>query len=112
VPTLDKIPKNAIFLTAKDLDDFIKWQDIWTKNGWLIAADYNQGFYSAIALKDTNVLCLGYKDPTYEAPSDAPEITPEVEEITEASHETDKEVEEIEEGKAAELAAINALEKI
>lgn len=72
MPVLDKIPKDAIQLFANDLDDYMHTMKNWQMWGWLLASDYDTGLYSAIALKDSRVLILFYKDPTW-PPQKSPE---------------------------------------
>lgn len=76
MPTLSKIPKDTIELFANDLDDYMRTMKNWQNWGWLISSDVDNGLYSAIALKDSRVLLLVFKDNTWK-----PE--PQVEEIHE-----------------------------
>ena len=72
MPTLDKIPKDAIQLFANNLDDYMQTMKNWQNWGWLLASDYDAGLYSAIALKDSRVLILFFKD-SYVEPQKTPE---------------------------------------
>ncbi len=60
------MPKDAVMLEARDLDDFNKTKGMWQTYGWLLSADYNDGMYSAIALKDSRVLLLLFREPQKE----------------------------------------------
>lgn len=67
MPHLDRIPKDAIWLTANDKEDFMRLQQNWVMQGWALASDYVDGLFSVIALKDSRVLICVFKEPGNES---------------------------------------------
>lgn len=59
---LNKIPKNAIELTARDLEEYMKIREMWIRNGWFISDDAKDGLFVSIALKDATVLLLFFEE--------------------------------------------------
>lgn len=74
MPTLDKIPKDAIQLFANNLDDYMQTMKNWQNWGWLLSSDYDCGLYSAIALKDSRVLILFFKDNNWQPQKTAEDL--------------------------------------
>lgn len=59
---LNRIPKNAIELTARDQDEYMKIREMWIRNGWFISDDAKDGLFVTIALKDATVLLLFWEE--------------------------------------------------
>lgn len=83
MPILTKLPKDTIELHANDLDDYMRTMKNWQNWGWLISSDYDAGLYSAIALKDSRVLLLLFKDDNFPK-SESVEEPKEAETVEEA----------------------------
>lgn len=62
MPKLGKIPKNCLWLEANSLEDFQNTKDLWQRNNWLLGADYANGMYSAIGMKDYQVMVILFKE--------------------------------------------------
>lgn len=59
---LIRIPKNAIEMTARDQDEYMKIRGMWITNGWFISDDVKDGLFVTIALKDATVLLLFHEE--------------------------------------------------
>lgn len=100
--TLANRPKNTLFFIANDEKDFLRVQEGWQRNGWLITSDFKDNTYEAIGFVNGQVICL-----LYEMPKDVPqpqEPTPQ-----EDPNVKNIEVSVDQEGAEAEAAAIDQL---
>lgn len=75
MPMLAKEDKQALWLEARDLDDFNRTKDNWQRQGWLLSADYHDSMYSAIAMKDSRTIVMIFKEQKVEPQEN---ITPEL----------------------------------
>lgn len=83
MPSIQKLPKDTLFLYANDLDDFQNVKLRWETNAWCISADYKDHVYSCIALIYGRPCVVLYQEPFEEAA--AADVTPGPEEAAAAA---------------------------
>lgn len=70
--TLANRPKNTLFFIATDEKDFLRVQESWQRNGWLLTSDFKDNTYEAIGFVNGQVICLLYEMPKVDQPTVEP----------------------------------------
>ncbi len=77
MPRPDKLPKDTLYLLANDMDDFKATKQRWETWGWVLGADYQNGMYEVVGMKDSKIIVLLYQEPQQEEKKEIEDLAAE-----------------------------------